>query len=172
MRQIYGRLRMYNVFGNRMLQRMVWMMPPGAFRRSFRKYLVNSERSLAKEGLQNKVSPCDPCSYFARREDGRAVGASTTRIGGVLKCGQRDVLSRTQTCLVARFGGLVLRESPFAPVVMERPQANESSASSTQENFSPKFVPLETSPALWAARRQLISPDDVLRCQCKLGELR
>ena len=55
---------------------------------------------------------------------------------------------------------------------MELFQANDFPACLTWADLSPKSEPLETPPALLAARQQLLSVEDVLRCQRELGELR
>ena len=55
---------------------------------------------------------------------------------------------------------------------MELRQANDSSARRARVDLSSKLEPLETPPALLAARQQLLSVEDVLRCQRELGELR
>ena len=55
---------------------------------------------------------------------------------------------------------------------MELFQANDFSARLTWVDLSSKSEPLETPPALLAARQQLLSVEDVLRCQRELGKLR
>ena len=44
-----------------------------AFHRPAQKYLVNSEKSLAKGNLRFEVSPIDPWLHFVFRKDGGAV---------------------------------------------------------------------------------------------------
>ena len=79
---------------------------------------------------------------------------------------------KTQTFLEARLGKLRLQVSSFARVEMELPRAKGCPARLIQAAFSSELAPLETSSDLWAARHQLLSPEDILRCQCKLGGLR
>ena len=55
---------------------------------------------------------------------------------------------------------------------MELFQANDFSARRARVDLSSKLEPLETPTALLAARQQLLSVEDVLRCQRELGELR
>ena len=55
---------------------------------------------------------------------------------------------------------------------MELRQAKDSLARRAWVDLSSKLEPLETPPALLAARQQLLSVEDVLRCQRELGELR
>ena len=92
---------------------------PVAFRRSLRKCLANSDLSPANEGLQYKVSSLDTCLCSAFRRNGGAAGAHATHIDNMLACGERGVLSRTQTSSEARLGKLKLQESPSAYVGME-----------------------------------------------------
>ena len=71
----------------------------------------------------------------------------------------------------ARFRKLGLQETSFAHVGMEPPKAQDFPVRLTQPEFASNLALAEASPALWAARQQLLSPEDVLRRQCKLGEL-
>ena len=86
-------------------------------------------------------------------------------------CGEQVVPPRALTFAEARFGKLKLQESSCAHAGMAVSPANDYSARLTQADFSSKLVPLGTARALWAARRQLLSPEAVLRCRRKLGEL-
>ena len=104
--------------------------------------------------------------------DSGSGGAFATRIDDVLGLRGPGVREETQTFLGAHFGELTLQGSPFAHVGMRMLQANDYSVQLTQNDFSSKLAALETSPALWAARRQLLSPEDVLGGQCTPGELR
>ena len=143
---------------------------PVAFRQSPQKHLVSSELSLTKVGMENKVLPFGPCMYSVFREGGGAIGASTANTDGISGCGGPGVLGETQTYSGARFGVLKLQESSFAHVGIEVSQANDYSVRSTQADLTSKLAPLGTSPALWAAKQQLLSQENVLRCQCKSGE--
>ena len=64
-----------------------------------------------------------------------------------------------------------MQEKHFVHVGMELSQDNSLSVTLAQKEFAEKLQPLGTSPQLWAARRKLLSPEDVKLRQCKLGEL-
>ena len=98
-------------------------------------------------GLQYAAASFDPSPYPLLRQGGGAGGASATHIDCVLERGEQGAPSRTQTFSEARFGKFKLQESSFAHVGMDPSQANDCSARLTQQDFSSKLVPLETSPA-------------------------
>ena len=143
---------------------------PVVLHRSPQKRLVNSDLSSAKEGLQDTVSSSDPRLHFVFRKECGAVGAFTTHIDDILGCGEPGVLGRTQGFLEARLGQLKLQESPCVHAGIELPEEKDYTVRLAQAEFSPKLDPVETPPALWAAPRQPLYPDDALRRQCKLGE--
>ena len=55
---------------------------------------------------------------------------------------------------------------------MELPKEKEYSARLAQAEFTSKSAPMATFPSPWAARPQSRAPGNVLRRECKLGELR
>ena len=69
------------------------------------------------------------------------------------------------------FGELELREESSVHVGFELVQDSAFSATLTQGDFTKNLQSPGTSPQLWAARQQLLSPEDVKLRQCKLGEL-
>ena len=87
----------------------------------------------------------------------RAVGALTSHIDYILGCAEPGLLERTDQFEETRFGKLKLREPTFAHVGIELPQEKEYSVSLTQEDSTPESAPIETFPALWAVRQQLLS---------------
>ena len=108
--------------------------------------------------------------YFVLRRDGGSVGAFSAQIDDILRRGAPGVPENTRTSSEARAGELKSQETSFAHVGIEPSQAGDYSVRLTQADFSPKLAPLEKSPALWAARQQLLHPEDVIRCQYALGE--
>ena len=71
-------------------------------------------------------------------------------------------LERTRNFGEPIVGKLKLRESSCVNVGAEPSQDEDHSVRLTQADFWFKLAPSETSPALWAARRKLPSPEDVL----------
>ena len=65
-----------------------------------------------------------------------------------------------------------MQESSFVPVSVEFAQGHMSSATLTLGDFTKNSQPISPTPRLWAARQQLLSPEGVHLCHCKLGELR
>ena len=65
-----------------------------------------------------------------------------------------------------------LRDSPFVHVGAELLQDNDSLVKLAHEEFAQNPQPLPTSSGLWAARRKILSPEDIKLRRRKLGELR
>ena len=76
-----------------------------------------------------------------------------------------------RTFLGWRLGELKLQGGSFVHVGMELAQESTLSATLTQGGSSKHLQPLGTSPRLWAARQELLSPENAKLRQCKLGEL-
>ena len=99
------------------------------------------------------------------------MGAFATHIDDILGCGEPGDMEKLRQFSELRFGELKLLESTSVHVRMELSQDSSFSIALTQKDFAEKLQPLGTSPQLWAARRKLLSPEDVKLRQCKLGEL-
>ena len=68
-----------------------------------------------------------------------------------------------------RFGAMKLQTEPFAHVGVGLNQEVIFPVTLTQADVTKNLQPLGTSPELWAARQELLSPEDVKLRQCELG---
>ena len=55
---------------------------------------------------------------------------------------------------------------------LRRALVNDTSAQYPQGDFTEALRPIPTSPELWAARQCPLSFEEILVCQCELGEFR
>ena len=67
-------------------------------------WIMDSDVSVAKAGLQYRASSSDSFLYLVHRRAGGAAGAFTTHVDDILGCGGQDVLPKTQTLPEARLG--------------------------------------------------------------------
>ena len=122
-------------------------------------------------GLRFETSNLDPCLYAVFTDSDEAAGTFSTHIDDILGCGAPGVLERTRQYLEHRFGALKVQERNFVHVGMELAQLPDFSVALTQEEFTCRLQPLETSTALWKRRQGPLSDEEKLLCQCKMGEL-
>ena len=99
------------------------------------------------------------------------MGTFSTHIDDILGRGALGVLERPRKYLEHRFGTLTVQERTFVHVGMELAQLPDFSATLTQEEFTSRLQPMETSPALLKRRQGPLSDEGKLLCQCKMGEL-
>ena len=116
---------------------------------------------MARLGLLRNVSTFDPCLFFIFRETGSAGGAFTTLIDDILGRGQPDALPKVRDFSQQLPGALKLRESPFLQVGTELAQDVDFSETLTQDYFARNWIPLSTTPRLWAARQKTPSIEDI-----------
>ena len=93
------------------------------------------------------------------------MGAFATHIDDILGCGEPGAVAKLRQFLEIRFGELMLQEKSFVHVGTELPQQDSLSVTLTQKEFAEKLQPLGNSPKLWAARQNLLSPEDAKLCQ-------
>ena len=126
---------------------------------------------MAKVGLRYGVFSFDPFPYFVHCRDGGEAGLFTTHVDDISGCEEQGVLSTTEVFSEARLGQLQVQETSSVRGGMDIPQGNDHSVLLTREEFPCKIQPLGTSPELWAARQQLLPPEDGLRFRRKSGAL-
>ena len=120
----------------------------GAFHRSLKRHLLDSELSTQGVGLRCQASAFDPCLFLVFRDQGQAVGAFTTHIDDVLGCGETDVLTKIRHFRETRFGTTKLQEDSFVHNGMELARDRNFSATLTKGDFAANLQPLGTSPQL------------------------
>ena len=76
---------------------------PAAFRRSLKRYLLNSELSMRCVSPRRQASAFDPSLFFVFRNEGQAVGAFTTHVDDIPGCGEPDVLAKIRNFQKQRF---------------------------------------------------------------------
>ena len=144
---------------------------PVEFHKTLKRYLVKSTESPKLVSLRFETSKLDPCLYTVFTGCDEAVGTFSTHNDDILGCGAPGVLDRTRQYLEHRFGALKVQERKFMHVGLELVQSPDFSVTLTQEEFTRRLQPLETSPELWKRRQGPLSEDEKLLCQCKMGEL-
>ena len=145
---------------------------PVAFRRALQKFLLSSMESLAKEGLEFRVSSFDPSSFFVIRKDSWAVWDITAHIYDILGRGRPDVISRSRAFSEHRFGAVKVRGKSSVHVGMELSRENDFSAKLTRAEFATNPKPPPTSPKLRASRQRPLPPGNIKLRQNKFGEPR
>ena len=113
----------------------------------------------------------DPCLYFVFRDESGALGAFATHIGDIFGCGGSDFPGKIQVFAGYRPGETKVQASSFVCVDMEFPKRGDFSAKSNQEEFTKNLKPPLTSPELWAARQQPLSPEALKLRRRKSGEV-
>ena len=83
--------------------------------------------------------------------------------------GNRVSLNGHGAVVETRFGKSKLQESSVARVGIELYREENHSVRLTWAAFSSELAPVETPPVLWAARLQVLCPEDAPRRQCKWG---
>ena len=151
---------------------LAFVLPPVAFHRSLRKFLVNSVESLSAGALRYEASPFRSASLCVFRKSRGAVCAIATHIDHISGRGEPDLLFEARRFLEKRFGKLRVQEMPLARVGVEVAQGHDFSATLTQEDFTEDLKLSPTSPKLREGRKEPPSTDETDAHQRKLGELR
>ena len=144
---------------------------PVEFRRTLKRYLLQSANSPKLAGLRFEVSTLDPCLYVVYNTVKEAAGVFSSHIDDILGCGAPGVLDRTRYYLEQRFGPLKIQENSFAHVGMELAQKADFSVGLTQAEFARQLEFIDTSPELRKRRRRPLWDEEKLLRQCKMGEL-
>ena len=108
---------------------------PAAFRRSLKRYLLNSELHMKCVGQRCQASTFGPCLFFVCRYQGQAV------IDDISGCGGPDVLLKIRGFSEQRSGTTKLQETSFAHVGMEMKQGASFSATLAQEGSAKNLQP-------------------------------
>ena len=144
---------------------------PVEFRETLKRYLLQSANSLKLVGLLFEVPTLDPCLFVVYNAEKEAAGVFSSHIDDILGCGAPGVLDRARYYLEQRFGPLKVQENFFAHVGMELAQKADFSVSLTQAEFARQLKFMGTSPELWKRRQHLLTDEEELLCQSKMGEL-
>ena len=161
---VNGNPRTSAELGSCMPRRMVCVTPLRPFTDRCWSTLLTPKFPMPRWGSSTGFALLAPfCIFcFVRR-------VAATHTDGISDRGDLDVHSKAKVLSEALVGQWELQELSFVRVGMKMPQEIEYSARLTRAVLSPGPWPLGTSPGLWAARPQLLSPGDGLRCHCKFG---
>ena len=99
------------------------------------------------------------------------MGATTTHIDDILGCGESGTMANLRAYLAKRCGAMKIQDTTCTHVGAEISQSQDFPFGIAQEVFAGDLQLLLTATELWNRRQRNLDPEEVLTCQCELGDV-